>query len=88
MNTKPENITRGNYDWSEADHETFLRMIYNDDYLALAKFHATIASELMQNAHWVQGSVQTITNPALTEAMIHAQLSTTFATMMERNKND
>lgn len=81
MNTKPEMITRGNYDWSDEDHKNTEKLIFLGEYAELADVHARIASELMLNAHWKEGQFQTITNPALTEALIHAQLSTTFAIM-------
>jgi hypothetical protein len=69
-----------------------LRFSYNDvnlswerkleldyEYKDLSTIHANHAKELMASIEFDPRCIPTITDPALTEALIHAQLSTTYA---------
>ena len=49
------------------------------EYEDLSIIHANHAKELMASIEFDPRSIPTITDPALTEALIHAQLSTTYA---------
>ena len=77
---------------------TRIRFSYNDvniswetklenygDYKDLSLIHARHAKELMSSIEFDPKCIPTITDPALTEALIHAQLSTTYA-VLEKGK--
>lgn len=49
------------------------------DYKDLSLTHARHAKELMASIEFDPRCIPTITDPALTEALVHAQLSTTYA---------
>jgi hypothetical protein len=78
---------------------TRIRFSYNDvnlswetklenyhDYRDLSLIHARHAKELMVSIEFDPKCIPTITDPALTEALIHAQLSTTYAILHEAKK--
>ena len=78
---------------------TRIRFSYNDvniswetklenygDYKDLSLTHARHAKELMASIEFDPRCIPTITDPALTEALIHAQLSTTYAIMHGNRK--
>lgn len=77
---------------------TRIRFSYNDvniswetklenygDYKDLSLIHARHAKELMASIEFDPKCIPTITDPALTEALVHAQLSTTYA-ILEKGK--
>jgi hypothetical protein len=77
---------------------TRIRFSYNDvniswetklenygDYKDLSLIHARHAKELMASIEFDPKCIPTITDPALTEALVHAQLSTAYA-ILEKGK--
>lgn len=67
--------------WSTEDIEVQDHYIETENYEALAIFHADCASQLMLTTKPEKGIFYNTTPFALVEAQIHAQLSTTFATL-------
>lgn len=67
--------------WSNDDIEVQDHYIEIENYEALAIFHAECASQLMLNQKPEKGVFYNTTPFGLVEAQIHAQLSTTFATL-------
>ena len=81
---------RTNMSWSEDDIATQDHYLETNNYEALSVFHAECASELMLSMKPTKGVFYNTTPFAFIEAQIHAQLSTTFATLAlaENNKNN
>lgn len=82
---------RTNQSWSEEDIEVQEHYLETHNYEALAVFHATCASELMLSQKPQKGVFYNTTPFPFVEAQIHAQLSTTFATLAlgeKKEKND
>lgn len=52
-----------------------------DGYEVLANLHATMAKELLANYEISPTAIPTITHPNISQAMVHAQLSTTYAVL-------
>ena len=67
--------------WSIDDIETQDHYIETGNYEALAIFHADCASQLMLSVKPKEGVFYNTTPFPFIEAQIHAQLSTTFATL-------
>jgi hypothetical protein len=67
--------------WSEEDIEVHDHYLETENYEALANFHADCASQLMLSMKPHKGVFYNTTPFPLVEAQIHAQLSTTFATL-------
>ena len=67
--------------WSSDDIEVHDHYIEIENYEALAIFHADCASQLMLTTKPEKGVFYNTTPFAFVEAQIHAQLSTTFATI-------
>ena len=67
--------------WSEEDIEVHDYYLATENYEALANFHADCASQLMLSMKPQKGVFYNTTPFPLVEAQIHAQLSTTFATL-------
>lgn len=67
--------------WSIDDIEVHDHYIETENYEALANFHADCASQLMLTTKPEKGVFYNTTPFAFVEAQIHAQLSTTFATL-------
>ena len=79
---------RTNMSWSEEDIEVQEHYLETYNYEALAVFHATCASELMLSMKPEQGVFYNTTPFPFIEAQIHAQLSTTYATLALGEKKD
>ena len=67
--------------WSSDDIEVQDHYIETGNYEALSIFHAECASQLMLSMKPVEGRFFNTTPFPFIEAQIHAQLSTTFATL-------
>ena len=74
--------------WSEDDIEIQEHYLDKYNYEALAVLHATCASELMLATKPQKGVFYNTTPFSLVEAQIHAQLSTTFATLALGEKKE
>ena len=74
--------------WSEEDIEVEEHYLDDYNYEALAVFHATCASQLMLSMKPQKGVFYNTTPFAFVEAQIHAQLSTTFATLAVAEKKE
>jgi hypothetical protein len=74
--------------WSIDDIEVHDYYIETENYEALANFHADCASQLMLNTKPEKGVFYNTTPFSLVEAQIHAQLSTTFATLASKKKEE
>jgi hypothetical protein len=72
---------RTNMSWSSDDIEVQDHYIETENYEALSIFHAECASQLMLSMKPVEGRFFNTTPFPFIEAQIHAQLSTTFATL-------
>jgi hypothetical protein len=72
---------RTNMSWSIDDIEVQDQYIETENYEALAIFHADCASQLMLSMKPEKGVFYNTTPFPFIEAQIHAQLSTTFATL-------
>lgn len=72
---------RTNMSWSYDDIEIHDHYVELENYEALANFHADCASQLMLSMKPVEGRFFNTTPFPFIEAQIHAQLSTTFATL-------
>lgn len=72
---------RTNMSWSNDDIETQDHYIETENYEALAIFHSDCASQLMLSMKPKEGVFYNTTPFPFIEAQIHAQLSTTFATL-------
>ena len=72
---------RTNMSWSVDDIEVHDHYIEMENYEALANFHADCASQLMLSMKPQSGVFYNTTPFPFIEAQIHAQLSTTFATL-------
>jgi hypothetical protein len=77
---------RTNMSWSIEDIEFHDHYVEQENYEALANFHADCASQLMLSMKPQKGVFYNTTPFPLVEAQIHAQLSTTFA-ILHREKN-
>ena len=76
--------------WAEEDIEVQEHYLETYNYEALAVFHADCASQLMLSQKPQKGVFYNTTPFGLVEAQIHAQLSTTFATLavVEKKENN
>jgi hypothetical protein len=74
--------------WSTDDVEVHDHYIETENYEALANFHADCASQLMLTTKPQKGIFYNTTPFSLVEAQIHAQLSTTFATLASKKKEE
>jgi hypothetical protein len=78
---------RTNMSWSIEDIEFHDHYVEQENYEALANFHADCASQLMLSMKPKKGVFYNTTPFEFVEAQIHAQLSTTFAILhRERDK--
>jgi hypothetical protein len=67
--------------WSSEDIEVQEHYLEQENFEALAIFHSDCASQLMLTTKPEKGVFYNTTPFSLVEAQIHAQLSTTFATL-------
>lgn len=72
---------RTSLSWSEDDIKDQDYYLETENYEALSIFHAECASQLMLSIKPEKGVFYNTTPFPLIEAQIHAQLSTTFATL-------
>jgi hypothetical protein len=72
-------MTRIRYSYNEINISWERKLELDYEYKDLSIIHANHAKELMSSIEFDPRSIPTITDPALTEALIHAQLSTTYA---------
>ena len=73
--------------WSEEDIKDQDYYLETENYEALAIFHAECASQLMLATKPEKGVFYSTTPFTFVEAQIHAQLSTTFATLALKKGN-
>lgn len=78
---------RTNMSWSEDDIAIQDHYLETENYEALSIFHAECASELMLVTKPEKGVFYSTTPFTFVEAQIHAQLSTTFATLALTKKD-
>lgn len=74
-------MTRKRFSYNDINVSWERKLELDNEYKDLTIIHANHAKELMANMglDFVSKTPPTITDPALTEALIHAQLSTTYA---------
>ncbi len=79
-------MTRIRYSYNDINISWERKLELDYEYKDLAIIHANHAKELMASIEFDPRSIPTITDPALTEALIHAQLSTTYAVLQGGKK--
>ena len=79
-------MTRIRYSYNDVNISWERKLELDYEYKDLSIIHANHAKELMASIEFDPRSIPTITDPALTEALIHAQLSTTYAILNGNKK--
>jgi hypothetical protein len=78
-------MTRVRFSYNDVNISWETKLENYGDYKDLSLIHARHAKELMASIEFDPKCIPTITDPALTEALVHAQLSTTYA-ILEKGK--
>jgi hypothetical protein len=78
-------MTRIRFSYSDVNVSWERKLELDYEYKDLSIIHANHAKELMASIEFNPRAIPTITDPALTEALVHAQLSTTYA-ILNRGK--
>jgi hypothetical protein len=77
---------RQRFSYNEVNISWERKLELDHEYRDLSTIHANHAKELMAQVMFDPKCIPTITDPALTEALIHAQLSTTYAILNGNKK--
>jgi hypothetical protein len=72
-------MTRIRFSYNDVNISWERKLELDYEYKDLSIIHANHAKELMASIDFDPRTTPTTTDPALTEALIHAQLSTTYA---------
>ena len=79
-------MTRTRFSYNDVNLSWEAKLENYGDYKDLSLIHARHAKELLISIEFDPKLIPTITDPALTEALVHAQLSTTYAILLSSKK--
>jgi hypothetical protein len=79
-------MTRIRFSYNDVNVSWERKLELDYEYKDLSIIHANHAKELMASIEFNPRVIPTITDPALTEALVHAQLSTTYAILVGSKK--